>query len=428
MLLLVLVALIGLTAILVRKWGLTHPGSLLAAVWTLAIVVYLVVGRSIGLAPASWQASLLVAFGVGSFCATPLFAVKHGGRISAQIRKPQLMIATVVVSTLFVLGFVAFAKGISQAAGASLTELSLTQIRYYQTSEDRSGGGFFGLLYSLSPLALSLLFLSGRVISRLWYLGIVPVLVMTAQSPARTSSLTAVVAALLFVALTRSGDTRARVSRRAFALVGLFAAAIASLAYFVYSGVLLGKNRLDPALLIPGWLPEGLVSPSLYLTGGIPALSFAMESGLAQTEWGRSIYSLLRLGEAMGLGVVAPETIAEFVPVPIPFNVYTAFGDVWLDFGVISTGLIFVALGFVAHAAYVRAVGRGSLAYTWLVALAGTWALSSPISFRVFYLDSLFQAFFGALVLSAVQAPRKPGRAKDAEKAIQSAMVREMNR
>lgn len=410
---------LGVLALAVRrKQGTLHPAFLLSAIWAVALFVFSILGPSLGLNAASSQAVLLITLGVGAFCAVPLLAPAGALQAPAvSVRVSMLVWSTIAVFVLFVVGYLVFARGIGRAAGVDFSELTLSQIRYYQTAEDRSGGGLPGLLYSLAPLSACLFLLSGRAISRVWYVGLVPLLFLVVRSPAKTAALTVVAASVLFFGLVRLRSEGRRSSARL--VIGLALVVVLATVYFLVLGSLLGKDRVDPALDPPAWVPLAMVVPVLYLIGGISAVSLAMEHGLSGTQWGRSAYSVLRLLEAVGFPIKAPETIAESVPIPVPFNVFTAFGDLWFDFGAFLTVLICLILGLTAHRVYRRA-RYGSLPFAWLTALAGTWALSSFISFRVLYLDSVFVALVGALVLFGVQSGTPPGSVNPADNASDS--------
>ena len=95
------------------------------------------------------------------------------------------------------------------------------------------------------------------------------------------------------------------------------------------------------------------------------------------------------------------------MPIPAPFNVFTAFGDLWLDFGAVGAVLICLLLGLLAHRVH-RLAWRGSAAFAWLTALIGSFILSSPISFRLLYMDSVFLAVLGGAVFATVQSGQGP--------------------
>ena len=152
------------------------------------------------------------------------------------------------------------------------------------------------MLYSLAPLSLCLFLISGRKISKAWYLGVIPVSVLAAMTPGRTTALSAVLITAIFMSvLLLAGFPEAGRKLRA----GWALATVAGLMYFVVVGTLLGKDEVDPTLNIASWVPLQAVSPILYLTGGITAFSVAAEYGLQSTDWGRSIYTLLRIGEEL---------------------------------------------------------------------------------------------------------------------------------
>lgn len=384
-----------------RKHGNLHPAFLLAGIWAVAFFVLSVVGSPMGLERPSPRAFALIMLGVGGFCAPALLARESDPREMRPLpRKALLGAGTIVVFILVVVGYLTFSNEIEQAAGRAFGELSYTEIRSFQISEDRSGVGVRGLLPSLAPLSLCLFVLAGRAISRIWYLGIAPVAYCVIQSPSRTSGLTALVAIVLFFAWSHPRPSRRHLTRHQiawfFAAMGLIGA------YFILVGSARDSRSVETSVLPAGWIPSPLVSPALYLVGGIPALSVVQTNWLGRVDFGRSVYAFLRLAQGVGLPVKAPEVIGEYVPIPFNFNVYTAFGDLWLDFGMLGTILVFTILGVAAHGAYVRA-RRGSLSFAWLSTLAGTWVLSTPLSFRVFYLDSLFLACAGVLIFVAIQ-------------------------
>jgi hypothetical protein len=74
-----------------------------------------------------------------------------------------------------------------------------------------------------------------------------------------------------------------------------------------------------------------------------------------------------------------------------------------LDFGFLGTVFLFFIFGLLAHRLH-QSAGGGALAPSWVAALAGTFALSTPFSLRIFSLDSVFLIVCGALVFVSVQA------------------------
>lgn len=412
---LLIATMLSLTWIaLFKRHGALHPATLLCLVSTGTLTVAGTLGRALGLAQPSINALLIYGLGNLAFSAPALIGPGTRGRVDGEqvtLRRTALGSTTIIVALLVLVGLWSFRSVIAADAGVDFGQLTFTEVRQYQTALDRSGGGALGLLYSLTPLAATLVLMCGSFLSRAWLLGLLPVSYVVVQSPARTVTLATVSIASVFVLLLRRSQTtrlRSPRSRSRVEWLSITLVLCAVLAYFMTVARLLGKDRVNQLLTAPEWLPHELVSPVLYLTGGLSAWSTAMEYSYEVGEWGRSVYSFLRLGEFLGLGR-APETITQPVPIPVPYNVFTAFGDLWFDFGLFGTaGLVFI-LGFFAHLAYRRAVS-GSLAMMWLSACLGSLVLSSFFAFRAFYLDSVFLAGVGMIAMRSIQrlAPESP--------------------
>lgn len=403
------VYLVLLLALSTARRGWTDIASLWLIAWIALLVAHAFTPYDI--VPASGLAILITTVGISSFVFGVWLPRKSpvGFTNSVDNSSTPLRFASVYTVTflLFGLGYLAFRRGIEGTVGRSFTDLTLTEVRYAQNYMERTTDPTL-LLFSLASV-VACLGIDGAIrYSRAYYLTIPVVLYLVAQSPARTHLLSVVVTAFVFYLLTRrsySHAGRGRRRRRGRPRLAIFASALVvllvSFGYFQYVGASLGK--LDPVnSSVP--VVEILRSPVVYFTGGVSALTVAIEEGQSPGSGsGKTIYVLYRVASLLGVDVSVPETISGYVNIPEPFNVYTGFGDVWFDFGFAGLCILYGFFGFLLGWA-ISGARRGSRPHVFAAALLLAVAASTSLTWRLFALDTVFTGVVGALVF-AVSSP-----------------------
>jgi hypothetical protein len=308
-------------------------------------------------------------------------------------------------------GVVAFRNSIDAAAGGiGFGQLTAEQVRYFEGYPAALHPGIGTALYTLAPLVAA-----GGVIlgchRRFGYLFTAYAIVLAAQNPGRTLAFDTVLSALLcwiyykqFRTATRSGV------RHAWRTVVVVVVTLVCLgSYFQHEAHLLNKSL--PGQILPGTkVPAALISITIYLTGSPEALSTALDENVNPTEGehGRTVWIVPRILGLFDRGVTAPNTVAQAVPIPYEYNVYTWAGDLWFDFGWLGVVLAGLLLGFVTIVVDDRARRRRSGLWSWLGAAWGVTLLSGIICFEVFWMSLALWVVAGLLVFGRPRFPRRP--------------------
>jgi oligosaccharide repeat unit polymerase len=324
-----------------------------------------------------------------------------------QVSFARLVIASAIILTMVLVGAMAFRSGVSAAAGTDFSELTLQQVREAQNGAAR-GGGLLPLLSAANPIAACLGIYGAFRYSRWWILLTAVAVVAAAQSPARTSSIAMLVAVVVFWLYARNTISRdeERPTPRPLPVVRLGLAAIVGMMFFLYVGHLLQKDYsgdFDSSGL-PGWA----VTPVLYFSGGMSALTVALDNSGSPFEYGSSIFLMMRAASVFFPGVAVPDTIGQFVSIPMLFNVYTGFGQIYFDLGLLGVAALAFTLGWLALVAH-RKAEAGLVEWAWVSALTATILFTLPMGFRLFNLDVVLQLLGGFLIFWLIRRAQKTG-------------------
>jgi hypothetical protein len=389
---------------LVRR-GVRHITTLWAAYWL--VVAAIAIANPLHLTPITWKVAAIVVVGVASFAILPLSRHSIGvvERASVVTDPVKFTVVAIVTSFALLIGLRLFEARIASSAGAAFGELDPSAVRYAQSIGTARGGGPGLLLLSLAPVVACLGVLGGKTLHRAWYTLVLLSLYVSTRQPGRTLTLGVIAAAIAFYLYVDASRPRKRRDARSGRVVILvLVTLIASVAYFQSVGNSLGKTKIVTSQLEKTWVPEGLAVPLVYEIGGLSALATVEKYDIdpAVGNHGRSTYILARTEKAVGARSETPDTVAAFTNIPIPFNVYTAFGDVWFDYGPVGLIGLFVFFGALVSAADRRAA-TGSYAWMWSAALLISVAASTPISFRLFNVDTIAVLVAGAVVFKFSQ-------------------------
>lgn len=402
-----LLVLLGAIAYLVwflrLKVGWAHPTTAMLVGWAVLLAAHALL--PLGIIPAGDTSYAVIALGLSGW-AIPAFWVPRPPVVAGRnqtapiesIQQSALLVGTAVIAAAVIVGMVAFRARITASVGAaSFASLDAQEIRAAMTGRAR-GGGPLSLLMAFAPLLAALGVIGTQRFSRWWFAAVLLALTVTVQSPARIATLTTVVVAIGVWFYLQNPVDRPSPSRRPMLLAAITAAV--SLGYFQTVNNVLGKTELLQRLAPDSSLPAAILSPAYYFTGGISALEAALRNDVDPTvgSAGRSIYVFPRFLSAFTPEVQPPETLAEFIRIPFPFNVYTAFGDMYFDFGVAGVLVLSLIAGWMVAKAHYHA-RRGSLSAIWLSALLLAVAASSAQAFRLFYLDMVAIGLGGVIVL-----------------------------
>lgn len=320
----------------------------------------------------------------------------------------RFVMVSAVILTMVVVGALAFRSGIASAVGTDFSDLSLQQVRAAQNGEAR-GGGFLALLSAANPIAACLGIYGAMRYSRTWIVLTLVAVAASTQNPARTSSISLLVAIVIFWLYARNAISRddRKPSPRRLPLGRLVLAGIGGVAVFLFVGELLQKNYVDGmyATTLPGWA----VSPVLYFSGGVSALAVALNEMIIPIEFGSSVFVLMRAASFISPDVVVPDTIGLWVSIPMPFNVYTGFGQMYFDFGILGVFGLSLLLGWLALVSH-RKADTGRMEWAWVSALMATLLFSLPLGFRLFNLDVALQLTLGFLSFRMIRLAAKGRR------------------
>jgi len=348
-----------------------------------------------------------------------------------------LIVLVVVVLAAVLVGYRAFVSGISEATNATFSQLTLEEVRRAQNTGAR-GGGALALLGSLGPLLGCLGLYGAARHSRVFLIGPLIALAIALQNPSRLNSISLLVTLVAFWLYLRAGQVRnvhelpfpdrprtqpgsrarptvgrAKVgsrwspgwSRRKAILVGAIAAG-GALTLFNVVGNALGKSASTaagfPAYDWPAWT----LSPVFYFTGSYPALTVAMSNDTSPYEPGTSFFSVLRLAAAFDASIKPPETIAQYSSIPVPFNLYSGFGQVYFDVGILGLVVVFGGLGVLLQRLHTAAL-RGHLSAIWAVSTLTSVVLALPQGFVLFNLDVTVRLLVGVAMFVALGRSRR---------------------
>jgi len=348
-----------------------------------------------------------------------------------------LIVLILVVLTAVLLGYRAFVSGISEATNATFSQLTLEEVRRAQNTGAR-GGGALALLGSLGPLLGCLGLYGAARHSRVFLIGPLVALAIALQNPSRLNSISLLVTLVAFWLYLRAGQGkvahelpfpdrprtqpgsssrpsvgRAKIggrsspgwSRRKAILVGILAAG-GALTLFNVVGNALGKSASTaagfPAYDWPAWT----LSPVFYFTGSYPALTVAMSNDTSPYEPGTSFFSVLRLAAVFDPSIRPPETIAQYSSIPVPFNLYSGFGQVYFDVGFLGLVVVFGGLGMLLQRLHVAAL-RGHLPSIWAVSTLTSVVLALPQGFVLFNLDVTVRLLVGVGMFVALGRNRR---------------------
>lgn len=304
-----------------------------------------------------------------------------------------------------VFGVFAYRERITALSGASFSSLELGAIRVSE-GVDGGFGGAAALLFAVSPL-LAFTGVLGALMVRKWWGILVAVAVMSAAStPGRTSLLLTLATALLSWWYVRT-CARSRPPKPATVALMASLTAVGAMVYFNYVADKLNKAFVG-SFASDSWLPEQFHSAALYLLGGPPALSVAMEGStnpVAGYE-GRSVYVFVKVLALFNRGIVPPETKAEYVAMPALTNAYTGFGDAWFDGGVFGLIFVFASYGILSGWSFTSS-RFGSLPALWISALLGGLVTGLPVAGHLFELPIVGWMVVGAVCMHFLTVPAR---------------------
>jgi hypothetical protein len=324
-----------------------------------------------------------------------------------------LLAALLLGATL--IGFHAFTSSVEAATGAGFDSLTLVEVRAAQTGAAR-GGGLLVLLGSLGTVLGCVGIYGALRFSRYWLILPAVSLAIALQNPSRSNSISLIVVLAVFYFHVRSSVPRRRgahvsISRRSRWMPAVFFStfvAAGAIAVFNVVGSELGKNEIASALFPAYSWPAWTLSPIYYFAGGFSAMSEAMRLGTSPFAAGSSFFSVLRVFNLIG-GPPPPETIAAYVDIPTPFNLYTGPGQLLFDAGVVGMMGTMLALGFLLTYAHRRA-RAGYIEWAWVSSVLFSVAVSLPQSFTLFRLDLDFALLVGFCVFLAIRRSRARDR------------------
>jgi len=414
----VLLAMVGLCAGLTIAAWRSDPWSPLAvslALW--GCVLGLLAIAPLRLNPVEPTAAVAICVGLICLVAPSLIMPRRSAAAAVSDGAPvfaRFLMVSALMTGLVVLGVVAFRDDIASAAGAGFDALSLQQVRHAQVTNAR-GGGLLGILGAAPPILSCLGVYGALTHSRWWFVLSGIALGASLQTPARTFTLALVVCMVVFYFYARRGVVRSSLPTRRFSRRPVLIAALAAGTAFIafnYFDAALGKDKFALSFFPQYSWPKPLLGIILYVTGGVSAFSTAIEANanpFAGQE-GQSVFLFARLWNFIQPEFHSPETLGEFVNIPIPFNNFSAFGQIYFDYGMGGVALLSVLFGGLAVVAH-RAAMDGKFAWIWVSAVMASLLFYTPAGFRLFFLDTVFQLGLGVFVFFFVRSRNRTVRA-----------------
>lgn len=407
-----LLIIVAVTAYALRRVGWS-PVTFAGCMWVIICTISWL--DPLGLISPSLAVQIMVLVGLASLTIPSLIATNRGPRLKAQhwdrVKPGTLAIWIVLSAVTTIIGAIAFRQNISAASGGEgFASLSASQVRSAQVN--LQGGGLAALLQATYPILGCLSILGAMKFSRWYLLGGVLALYVALQNPGRTITLSLVAEMGTFYLYCRplnSAQSLSKRTRRGAVAVAAFGLA-AMMWIFVSTGSKLGKNKLAAQLFPTTHLPDFLLTPVLYLTGGMSAMTTVITDHYAPyQDHYTSVFLFARIYAFINPTYHAPHTIGNFVPAPIPFNVFTGFGQAWWDFGWLGVVGLSIALGIAAALSH-RTGRAGSLTGAWTASVCVAMMISLPLQFRIFDLDTVFQLVVGWIALKTITMESTRGR------------------
>lgn len=399
-------------------WRRDKASPLSMSLWLWVGIAVVLVLRPLELYPVSVKAATIVGVGLLSMVA-PLWKRRPlDGFISEQghasMALARLWFTSAGVLVMVVIGVYTFRSGIAQATGTDFSNLSITNIRAAQAGSAQ-GGGLFALMSATNPILACLGIYGAWRYSRLWLLLTAVAVWASLQTPARLMTLSLLVGAVVFYLYIRGyvpkrGGRPVGVLRRLpLLLIGLSGAA--ALTFFNYLGTKLGKNDIITSYFTHFAWPDWLLSPVLYFTGGIPALSRAISQGFNPSDPMSSIFSLVHIAMFVDPTIQKPDVLSKYVSIPIPFNVYSGPGVPWFDFGMIGVVVLMFMLGWLAVVSH-RKARQGYVEWAWVSAVIAGLLFSLPMTYQLFDLSVDFELVVGFVVFGLIRRSSKRASGK----------------
>lgn len=385
-----------------QRWS---PVFIATIMW--AAILSAAVINPLSLYPLTAESSRIISIGIlATAIGTVVFPVGPAPGAPTKTASPdhaRLLTVAVLLSFASVLAYVRFRAQISAAAGGSFSDLSDSAIRSAQTGAAK-GGGIGSILVALYPILACVGAYGALRISRLYWFFPLLALSLSMQSPARLSTLSLVLQTGVFSAYVWLAQRALTHRIRIRILAGLVVTVAACMVIFNYVGSRLGKSQLLAQHVPETYIPDWALSLWVYFTGGPFAFSRAIENGNPFDTPGSSAYVPMRIAGLL-VDIPKPSSLASFERLPLPFNVFTGYGQMWLDFG--TLGVIFLSATFGASCAMAhRSALRGRIPGAWASAVCCSLLFSMPQAFRLFYVDVVFQLVIGYLIFLFIQTSR----------------------
>ncbi len=376
------------------------PTPVTAAIWLSSAVVLVSNLNVLDLRQVNGYAALIIGLGITSLglasaVGKPFSVANAANTDAVEGSGPRFLLVLTAILGIVFIGFHTFVNNIVGATGHAFGQLSLLQIRAAQNGAAR-GGGIFALFGAATPLLACLGVYGAYRFSRGWLVFTGLSLILSLQSPSRLNSIGLILTVVTFwLYLDRTHRLkRARPLRHLRRAVLPMIGVVSALTIFNIVGSKLGKNGATDSLFPTYGMPQWTLSPIIYFTGGLSAFSVALSDSIDPYDTGSSYYAILRVAEWFDARFAAPETIGEWVYIPIPFNLYSGFGQLYFDGGLVGMIAALVFLGWLGVALHRQAL-IGSLSAAWGSAVMANILFALPLGFIALNLDVVFRLLLG---------------------------------
>ena len=169
-----------------------------------------------------------------------------------------------------------------------------------------------------------------------------------------------------------------------------------------------------PESRFPPWLTF-VERPYLYFTGSWPAMDrLVMDRVIEEPVFG--YITLQPILKILGDGLHLMEPVGRFLPAveigPQGYNVFSFFGEVYWDFGILGVTVVSFLVGWFASSLYLKAVTGGTWGFVLMYAI---FAYGLVVSFFAYYYRfEMYILLSAVFVLAFVVAPRLPEGGKHA--------------
>jgi oligosaccharide repeat unit polymerase len=332
-----------------------YPGSLFCTIWAFAVSGYVFFPFDIN--AIGWTTVFIIAGGASSFSTGCFFGDRPLLKGPAQFRsdpRTRQIARLLLIYSLFTVPLVVYAT--MRIAGTSSVGPGLfiaARTTVLQAQSEGQSAYNSAILDSAAAVSVSVAFILLLDERKRWIraLGIVAASLVGLFSTGRVVLLLLASGWVLLVMLRKSDRSLTANLRPILIIVSVLLLVLTSVTLLTKTETQQGSG-IAVAIRLTG----------TYIAGPIAALDYAVGHPTLFTGSNNTFAQLLKPLSALGFHFTAPPTFDPFLPIPFPFNVFTAYKNYYIDFGVAGCLLAFFIFGFITGVLFHAAKNGNRLA------------------------------------------------------------------